>query len=60
MVNNPIASASYLGAKSGNIQAWLTKHYACELTLGWRDDHLDQLWDEGYTNADLRMDDDKP
>lgn len=52
MVNNPICSAHYLGPYSRQIQEWLTKHYGCELTLGWRDDHLDDLWERGYTNKD--------
>lgn len=32
---------------------FMRKHYGCELTLGWRDDHLDKLWEEGYTGKDL-------
>ena len=52
-VSNPSCTASLLGHKDTEIQAWLTKHYGCELTLGWRDDHLDALWERGYTNKDL-------
>jgi hypothetical protein len=57
MVNNPTYSVLMLGdteEKNDEVHQWLAKHYGCELTLGWRDDHLDQLWDEGYINKDLR------
>lgn len=53
-VSNPSVTAHYLGERDEEIQTWFSKHHGCELTLGWRDDHLDKLWDEGYTNADLR------
>ena len=53
MVSNPTCSAVLLEDKSQDIQQWLEKHYGCELTLGWRDDHLDKLWEEGYVNKDL-------
>lgn len=52
-VNNPNCTQVYLGEKSEEIQTWFSKHYGCELELGWRDDHLDKLWEEGYTNKDL-------
>ena len=52
-VNNPGCTAHYLNDKDEEVQTWFTKHYGCELTLGWRDDHLEQLWNEGYTNKDL-------
>lgn len=50
---NPGVTGAYLGEKDEEIQAWLTKHYGCELTMGWRDDHLDDLWSRGYVNKDL-------
>jgi hypothetical protein len=53
-VKNPIYSAGMFEKQSSDIGLWFEKHYGCELTLGWRDDHLDQLWKEGYTNEDLR------
>jgi hypothetical protein len=53
-VNNPSTTAHYLSDKDVEIQAWFSKHYGCELTMGWRDDHLDKLWDEGYENRDLK------
>ena len=52
-VNNPSCTAVYLSDKDEEIQTWFMKHYGCELTMGWRDDHLDKLWEEGYTNQDL-------
>lgn len=54
-VNDPIRTNLLLGTedKSTEIKQWFLRHYGCELTLGWRDDHLDQLWEEGYTNKDL-------
>lgn len=60
MVNNPLCTAAYLGQHNEEISEWLLKHYGCELTLGWRDDHLDQLWEQGYTNADLDLSKNKP
>lgn len=62
-VNDPLRSAKYFAnqdtatgeyPEATAIKQWFIKHYGCELTLGWRDDHLNQLWDEGYTNADLQ------
>jgi hypothetical protein len=62
-VNDPIRTVGYFDyfdpvekhyPKATEVKQWFIKHYGCELTLGWRDDHLDQLWDEGYTNADLQ------
>lgn len=62
-VNDPIRSMRYFGRpgsapdeypEATAIKQWFQKHYGCELTLGWRDDHLDQLWAEGYTNDDLQ------
>ena len=54
-VSNPEATYHILGDedKTISIQEWFSKHYGCELTMGWRDDHLDALWEEGYTNKDL-------
>lgn len=52
-VSNPSCTSHFLSERDRQIQAWLTKHYGCELTLGWRDDHLDALWEEGYLNGDL-------
>lgn len=52
LVSNPTCSTAYLDDRE--VQGWLEKHGGCELTLGWRDDHLDKLWEEGYTNKDLR------
>lgn len=53
--NDPIRTHLLLGdeEKSTEIKQWFQKHYGCELTLGWRDEHLDQLWSEGYVNKDL-------
>jgi len=53
MVNNPKCTAAYLGDYNRQISKWLIKHYGCELTLGWRDDHLDALWPQGYEVKDL-------
>ena len=55
-VNDPLRTHWLLGdeEKSTEIKQWFIKHYGCELTLGWRDDHLDQLWEEGYENKDLK------
>lgn len=53
-VNNPSCTAFYLSEKDVEIQAWLSKHSGCELVLGWRDDQMDKLWEQGYTNEDLR------
>lgn len=50
---NPSVTSAYLSDKDAEIQKWFSKHYGCELTMGWRDDHLDKLWDEGYTGKDL-------
>lgn len=50
---NPSTTAFYLAEKDEEIQGWLSRHYGCELTLGWRDDHLDNLWERGYLNKDL-------
>lgn len=52
-VNNPSVTEFYLSDWDKDIQAWLEKHSGCELTLGWRDDHLDKLWEEGYLNKDM-------
>lgn len=53
-VDSPAYSAKMFQDKNEEIYAWFQKHYGCELTLGWRDDHLDALWEQGYTNNDLR------
>ena len=55
-VNNPNVTSSYLGDEEDNkrIGAWFQKHYGCELKMGWRDDHMDALWEKGYSNGDLR------
>lgn len=29
---------------------FLGRHYGCELQLGWRDDQMDKLWDNGFTS----------
>jgi len=47
-VSNPSCSASLLGDHDAEIQAWLEKHWSCELRLIWRDDHLDKLWEDGF------------
>lgn len=52
-VNDPHRTEWLLGDVSTDIKRFMLKHYGCELTLGWRDDHLDQLWEEGYTSNDL-------
>lgn len=31
------------------IHDWLDRHYGCELRLIWRDDQMDELWDNGYS-----------
>ena len=58
-VNNPTTTAAYLSEHDIEIYRWLQKHDQCELTLGWRDDHLDALWPQGYINSDLRFENDK-
>lgn len=50
---NPSVTAHYLSDKDEEIQNWFTRHYGCNITLHWRDDHLDALWNEGYTNKDI-------
>ena len=45
MVSNPGCSNDYLGKYDVEIQAWLQKHYGCELRLVWRDDQLDKLFE---------------
>ena len=45
-VNNPSCTAHYLKEHDIKIQAWLTKHYSCELRFICRDDQIDQLWKE--------------
>lgn len=47
-VSNPSCTAVYLSEHDKEIQAWLEKHYDCELRLIWRDEQLDKLWAEGY------------
>jgi hypothetical protein len=44
MNNHPSLSAHYLGEHDAEIEAWLTRHYGCELRLVWRDDQLDAMW----------------
>jgi len=44
MNNHPTLSAAYLSDHDATIEAWLWKHYGCELRLVWRDDQLDELW----------------
>lgn len=51
---NPSVTAAYLSDKDSEIQQWFSKHYGCELVLGWRDDQMDLLWEQGYTNQDLQ------
>lgn len=57
MVSNPACTGVLLGDKSTAIQGWLTEHGGCELRLGWRDDHLDFLWENGYTKLRPKDDD---
>ena len=45
-VSNPSCTASYLSKYDRDIQAWLEKHYCCELRLIWRDDQLDHFFDK--------------
>jgi hypothetical protein len=52
MVSNPSCTSHYLSDKDAAIQAWLSRHYNCELRLIWRDDHLDALWDQGYERVE--------
>jgi hypothetical protein len=56
-VNDPIYTYKLFGEekKATEIKQFFQKHYGCELVLGWRDDHLDQLWEEGYMNKDLKF-----
>lgn len=51
---NPSVTSAYLSHKDEEIQVWFSKHYGCELKLGWRDDHLDKLWEMGYNYKDLQ------
>lgn len=41
--NTPTMTAYYLSKHDEIIEAWLWKHYGCELKLVWRDDQLDDL-----------------
>lgn len=51
MVKSPYHTLRFLS--NPRVFYFLQRHYGCELTLIWRDDQLDKLWDAGYTNADL-------
>jgi hypothetical protein len=53
--NNPTCTKHFLGNNDEKIQKWLQKHHGCELSLGWKDDHLDNLWETGYTVDDLKI-----
>jgi hypothetical protein len=46
---NPSVTAAYMAHRDEEIQVWFSKHYGCELTMGWRDDHLDAVIEAGYT-----------
>ena len=48
MVDGPIRSNFYLKDKNDEIYQWLQKHYGCELRMVWRDDQMDELWDNDY------------
>ena len=47
-VSNPSCTMAYLGEKDKEIQAFLEKHFGCELELIWRDDQLDALFNSGW------------
>lgn len=47
-VNNPTCTKHYLSDNDAKIQAWLTRHYGCELRMVWRDGQMDKLWEDGY------------
>lgn len=46
IVNDPIRTEHLLGDYADDIKGWLIEHYGCELRLVWRDDQLDELWDD--------------
>lgn len=52
MVSNPSCTNHYLGDKDKQIQAWLSKHYNCELRLIWNDFDHDKLYEDGYERTD--------
>jgi len=47
-VSNPSCTMAYLGEKDKEIQAFLERHFGCELELIWRDDQLDALFNSGW------------
>jgi hypothetical protein len=47
-VTNPICTKDLLEDESLKIQKFMEKHYGCELSLIWRDDQIDKLFDEGW------------
>lgn len=53
MVSNPNCTNNYLSSKNKEIQAWLSKHYNCNLRLIWRDQDLDALWEQGYKRQEI-------
>ena len=52
-VNNPIYTATILGDKSVDIQAWLSIHYNCKLRLVHHDEDLEKCWNAGYSDLFL-------
>jgi len=49
MFGGPDDDGNY--SESTRIKQWFQKHYGCELKLGWRDDHLDEMWDDGWVSV---------
>lgn len=54
MVDAPARTMAYLGDHNQAIYDWLQEHYGCELWLCWRDDQMDKLWDNEYTETVLK------
>ena len=46
MVDAPIRTMIYLKEQNDLIYSWLQLHYGCNLRLVWRDDQLDELWND--------------
>lgn len=52
MVKSPYHTLRFLS--NARVFYFLQRHLGCELTLVWRDDQMDKLWEAGYNNSDLR------
>ena len=47
-VDNPVITNLYLGDRDREIQAWLMKHYGCDLRLIHDDHDLDDIFESNY------------